>query len=268
LLQKYDSGFKDLEELINKCVDSLWEKTDINLKEVQIELDSAVRSRVITQFDTLGTELVAICGGFVPAALSSATARARTATQQALDGVIGWFRRNEVYDRHDYDVDFPPRIAASMVLRTMSLPETWDGPEINIAEQLDKLPGRSLDGMVDIYYVLFENAVKHSVQEGLRPDVKIDVKYAQGNFACTVVSAAKKPTESQLAHLQEVRETLVSPESRRLAQVEGRSGFRKIWMTLDNTLYKAPELIFEHQEDGFFRVNISFRTSSNEPSIY
>ncbi|MBQ0921406.1 hypothetical protein KBW71_23465 [Hydrogenophaga aromaticivorans] len=267
LLQKYDSGFKDLEELINKCVDSLWEKTDLNLKEVQNELDTTVRSRLINHFDTLSAKLADIFHGHAPASLSSAIARARTATQQALDGVIGWFRRNEVYDRHDYDVDFPPRIAASMVLRTMSLPEVWSGPEVSIIEQFEKLPGRSLDGMVDIYYVLLENAVKHSVQEGLKPVVKVAVRYGNGSFECTVTSAANRPTDSQLAHLQEVRENLASPESRRLAQAEGRSGFRKIWMTLDNTLYRSPELNFEHREDGFFQVRISFRTTSNESSI-
>lgn len=267
LFRRYDSGFKDLEELINRCVDSLWEKTDFNLKEVQDELEGSVRSKILSIFDALSARLSDVGHGHVPAPLSSAVARARTATQQALDLVIGWFRRNEVYDRHDYEVDFPPRIAASMVLRTMSLPEAWDGPKINVSEHADMMPGRSLDGMVDIYYVLLENALKHSVQESLKSEVRIDIEFTNGFFKCTVTSKAKKPTESQLSHLQEVRETLADPESRRLAQIEGRSGFRKIWMTLDNTLYKSPELTFEHQEDGFFRVNISFRTTSNEPSI-
>jgi hypothetical protein len=267
LFRRYDSGFKDLEELINRCVDSLWEKTDFNLKEVQDELEGSVRSKILSIFDALSARLSDVGHGHVPAPLSSAVARARTATQQALDLVIGWFRRNEVYDRHDYEVDFPPRIAASMVLRTMSLPEAWDGPKINVSEHADMMPGRSLDGMVDIYYVLLENALKHSVQESLKSEVRIDIEFTNGLFKCTVTSKAKKPTESQLSHLQEVRETLADPESRRLAQIEGRSGFRKIWMTLDNTLYKSPELTFEHQEDGFFRVNISFRTTSNEPSI-
>lgn len=267
LFRRYDSGFKDLEELINRCVDSLWEKTDFNLTQVQEELDGPVRSKLLANFDSLSSKLSELGSGYVPAPLSSAVARARTATQQALDVVISWFRRNEVYDRHDYDVDFPPRIAASMVLRTMSLPEAWGGPEINVTEETEKMPGRSLDGMVDIYYVLLENALKHSAQESLTPEVRIDINYSQDRFECSVISKAKKPTESQLAHLQEVRETLADPESRRLAQIEGRSGFRKIWMTLDNTLYRSPKLTFEHQEDGFFRVNIQFRTTTNEPSI-
>jgi hypothetical protein len=177
-----------------------------------------------------------------------------------LENVIGWFRRNEVYDRKDFDIDFPPQIAAAMVNRTMSMPIPWAGPQCAIEAEDALLPGRSLDTLVDIFYVLFENAVKHSQDAGMPLRVDTSLSYLNGDFKGEVSSDAGLPSEEQLSHLAHLRETLATSESRRLAQGEGRSGFRKIYIALDNPLYKNPQLSFGY-EGSIFRVSFSFKTA-------
>jgi hypothetical protein len=261
LMQSYDIHFKDFEEFIVKCVDTLWEKTDLNLNKVRTVLDTTVRGSLMNTFDDLMSELRGICGLQIPGPLANAIARARTATQQSIDTVIGWFRRSEVYDRPDFDIDFPPQIAFNMVGRTMSLPEGWQGPQYSEPLAEAQLPGRTLDGMVDIYYVLFENAVKYAEAEGTPLSINVGMRYEGDDYICSVESYARPPTPEQLAHLQHVRETLATPESRRLAQQEGRSGFRKIWLALDNPFYREPKLDFVHGPNEF-TVTIKFKTTS------
>lgn len=259
LVQYYDQDYKDFDELIGKCVDTLWEKTDANLIEVRNYLSGSLKSQLMDLFDNLSTRTAEVCNGLVPSELVNAIARSRTATQQALDSVVAWFKRNEVYDRKDFDIDFPPQIAASMVNRTMSMVTPWSGPKTSIQFSDSKLPGRSLDALVDIYYALFENAVKYAENEGTPLDVQLKLNYQKGEFVGEVISSAHPPTSDQLERLEQIRESLATPESRRLAQSEGRSGFRKIYIALDNPLYRSSSITFAHEINGQFRVVFSFR---------
>ncbi len=261
LMESYDTDFKDFDELIVKCVDSLWEKTDSNLVLVREFLSDRLRAEVIKHFDELAANLTVICDGLLPSGLSNAIARSRTATQQALDQVVAWFVRSEVYDRQDFDIDFPGQIAASMVHRTLSVQSDWLGPEYGTMEADTKLPGRSLDTLVDIFYALFENAVKYAELELVPLKVRVSAKFEKGEFSAIVVSDVKEPTDARLVELESLRASLANQESRRLAQTEGRSGFRKILLALSSPLYKNPSLEFDHDRAGLFKVLFRFRIS-------
>ncbi|MBN9356705.1 MAG: hypothetical protein J0I15_09670, partial [Herbaspirillum huttiense] len=262
LMQTYDSDFKNLDQLIGKCVDILWEKTDLNLAKVRVELGNNVRTQLIAHFDKLNNDAMAICHNQIPSSFANAIAKARTATQQALENVITWFKRSEVYDRQDFHIDFPPQIAASMVRRTMSMPPEWTLFRSEVQEADDQLPGRTLDGLVDIFYVLLENAVKYAKSENIPLDVKLKLRYHEGKFVGEVQSKGCPPSTEQLQRLQQIRDSLATPDARKLAQREGKSGFRKIWMALDTPLYKSPQLDFTHQPSGDFLVLFSFSTVS------
>lgn len=259
LMQSYDVDFKDLDELIIKCVDSLWEKTDSNLSEVRKYIAGTLRDEIISHFDVLATDISRICGRYTPSRLANAIARSRTATQQALENVATWFQRSEVYDRQDFDVDFPSQIAASIVNRTLSMHLPWYGPECQVDISDSKLPGRALDSLVDIFYALFENAAKYAESESVDLKVKLVLRYQAGNFHCEVFSDGKPPSEKRLNMLCELKSSLQLQESRHLAQSEGRSGFRKILVALSNPIYRTPFLDFDHETEGRFVVRFGFR---------
>lgn len=259
LVQYYDDDYKDFDELIAKCVDTLWEKTDANLVELRNYLATPLKAQLMQLFDDLSSRTAEQCRDTEVSELTNAVARARTATQQALDNVVAWFKRNEVYDRQDFDIDLPAQIAASMVNRTLSMKTSWHGPKVTILDSDARLPGRSLDALVDIYYALFENAVKYSESEGVALNVRLKLNYQRGAFSGEVLSNALPPSIEQQERLRQIRESLATQESRRLAQSEGRSGFRKIYIALDNPLYKSTQLEFTHEMDGTFRVTFSFK---------
>lgn len=261
LMQSYDVEFKDFDELVEKCVDSLWEKTDLNLEEVRNYVDGTLRNEILSHFDNLTVALSHIGHSGTPSRLANAIARSRTATQQALDNVATWFRRSEVYDRQDFDIEFPSQISASMVNRTLSMPSPWIGPECQVEIMDAKLPGRALDSLVDIFYTLFENAAKYADQESIPLRVKLKMRYHGGDFQCEAYSEGKPPSIERLAMLRELKSSLDSKESRRLAQSEGRSGFRKILLALNSPIYRSSSLDFTHETDGMFVVRFGFKIS-------
>lgn len=259
LMQSYDADFKDFDELIVKCVGSLWEKTDSNLADVRKYLTLSLRSELMKLFDELTSDIATICQEVTPPGLSNAIARSRTAVQQSLDSVVGWFKRSEVYDRQDFDIDFPCLIAANMVNRTLSVPVGWSGPSHLKMESDGKVPGRALDALVDIFYVLFENAVKYADLENVPLKIDVSMSIKSGDLKATVSNSALPPTKERLDELNTLRASLATQESRRLAQSEGRSGFRKVLLVLSSPLYKASFLEFEHTLDGEFKVNFGFK---------
>lgn len=261
LMQSYDVDFKDLDELIVKCVDSLWEKTDHNLVHVRNYITGDLRDELISKFDWLLEEVSHQCSGLPPSALANAIARSRTATQQALENVATWFHRSEVYDRQDFEIDFPSQIAASMVNRTLSMAHSWSGPDYQVEHSDSKLPGRALDSLVDIFYALYENAAKYAESENIGLKVKSILRFNSGEFSCSVISGGLPPRSDRLAELEELRQSLETQESRRLAQTEGRSGFRKILLALSNPIYKGSDLTFDHQSNGNFVVRFGFKVT-------
>ncbi|MDO6387013.1 hypothetical protein [Uliginosibacterium sp. 31-12] len=264
LMQKYDAEFKNIDELIEKCVDSLWEKTDINLEKLRDYVDNTLRNEMLSHFDNLTADLSHIFYGKVPSRLANSIARARTATQQAIDNILNWFRRSEVFDRQDFDVDFPSQIAASMVNRTLSMQSPWHGPKYQISVPADtKLPGRALDSLVDIFYTIFENAAKYAEIESIPLNVQLTLNYRDGHFSCEALSDGKPPSDDQLTLLKDLKSSLDSKESRRLAQSEGRSGFRKILIALSSPMYRNPFLDFDHKLEGLFVVRFGFNLSES-----
>lgn len=264
LMQTYDQRFTSFDEFISRCVDSLWEKTDANLTLVRQTLSEHVGASLMKVFDSLEIGVGGALGvSYGP--LLNAIAQARTATQSALSHVVSWFNRSEVYDRADYAIDFPARIAFNMARRTLSVPPSWEGPRINSHSNSSLLPGRTLDRMVDIFYVFLENAVKRAPLNGI--DIECNINYDGGRFDCEVLSRSLPPASDEEEKLASLRTTLASSESRKLAQNEGKSGFRKVWNSLDHPLFREPRLDFERMSDNRFRVEVSFKVAEAHEAI-
>jgi hypothetical protein len=267
-IQECEKNFNNMDDFVSYCIDILWEKTDANLTNVQQILDTEIRERLMRPFDTLTNNLNKISEqGLSVNDLLNAIARAKTNTQTKLNNVISWFKRSEVYDRQDYWVDFPFHIALNMVKNTISSATDWNGSSINLNTPASFLMlGRTLDGMVDIFYVLLENAILRS---GLKVDeliLKAEVSFSDGIFNAKVSNniSATTVTQNELDKLEKLRELLKSDESPHHAQVEGHSGLLKIWLTINSPIYKEPNLDFNYLNKENFVVEVSFKIERSD----
>lgn len=268
--QNIDSGFAEMSELVSACIESLWDKTDVNLNVVQKRLDLDVRSQLSASFDKLESNVRALEYEGRFGELLNAIARARTATNNQLNLVISWFKRSEVYDRPDYNADLPAHIALNMIRNTLSQASNWN--KANIAYQgEDLLPGRTLDAMVYIFYDLVANAI---VRSGLTVEQlwwKAKIAFNEKKFEAVVsnnVDAAVDTPEAR-AHVEAVLKAIFEGDTARRAQSERNSGFSKIWNALKSPVFRDPQLQAEFI-GGTFVVRLQYNLSeeADEYSVH
>jgi tetratricopeptide (TPR) repeat protein len=140
-IQEYDKNLKNISEFINRCVETLWEKTDDNLLRVQHVFSTDIRARFMHAFDALTDALVGIGAAERLGPLLNSIARARTNVQTKLVLVGSWFKRSEVYDRQDYSPDFAVLVAKNMITNTISAASGWDGVQVGCSSGSVLMPG-------------------------------------------------------------------------------------------------------------------------------
>lgn len=260
-VQANDAAVKSLDEFIDLCVETLWEKTDVNLEHVQNVLRTEIRQRLLLAFDELNRSLNALSFADRLGELYNHVFRARTNTQAQLNSVASWFKRSEVYDRQDYSIEFPILVATNMIRNSISGARDWDGVELNISDVQGLMPGRSLDAMVDMFCVLFENAIGHSGESLANLKVSADLRLVDGCFNATLRNSVfhKAFSERDEGRLQRIRLELSKDDNRSRAQKEGRSGFHKLWAIINAPQYGEPSLEFGFKEPGIFEVVVSFK---------
>lgn len=260
LAQVEDRELKDIDQFVDKCVDTLWEKTDENLAVVQSVLRGEIKDKFQGAFDKLISTLADLPTIAVVNDLSNAVRRARTNTLTRLDLVASWFKRSEVYDRQDFSVDFPIHIAINMIKNTMSIASDWEGIAISVSPNSDPMPGRTLDGLVYVYYGLIENAINHSKLPVGELLAKTELSYINGSYSAKFYNKVNtsKICDADNARVAQIRESILLKESAKKAQEEVFSGLHKIWLTVSGPFHREPKLEFDWIDDSFV-VALDFR---------
>ncbi|VVQ11582.1 hypothetical protein [Pseudomonas fluorescens] len=260
LAQVEDRALKDIDQFVDRCVDTLWEKTDGNLAVVQSVLRGEIRDKFQGAFDQLTSTLANFPAVPVVNDLSNAVRRARTNTLTRLDLVASWFKRSEVYDRQDFSVDFPIHIAINMIKNTMSIASDWGGIAISVAPHSDPMPGRTLDGLVYVFYGLIENAINHSKLPVGELLAKTEISYVNGSYSAKFYNKVNlsKICDEDNARVAQIRESILLKESPKKAQEEIFSGLHKIWLTVSGPFHREPKLEFDWCDDSFV-VALDFR---------
>jgi hypothetical protein len=266
-VQEFDQRARSVDDLIDKCVEVLWEKTDENLAKVRRVLDTEIRERLGSLFEALSQRI-----GEYPelpgySELVDAILRARTGTNARLSQVASWFKRSEVYDRYDYSADLPIAIAVNIVSSTNSRSSHWTGLIVDAQPDLPLLPGRSLDTLVDVYYALIENALTRAglLPEQLKMTINVAVNAKRLEVTATNNLAPTKPSSEERARVSELRQSLNKNESRRRAQLEGGSGLLKIWRAIGVPPFRNSSLDFGYlKRDDAYVFYVTFGAAISE----
>lgn len=250
-------SIEGIDDFIGHCMDRLWEKTDVNLIAVRSVLAGDVRAMFMAAFQRLDSSLAANDNRHAVSELRNALNRARTAVHRRLEEVSAWFNRSEVYDRSDYSPGLPVDIAVNILEKT--LPQDGGQPSV-VCTPTDGalMPGRTLDGMVDAFHALFENAIQHSgfTAGGTRIGVSIGLQNKRFTAKVTNETRPGKDIEADLRKLENIRAGLKDPRFRKRAQSEGGSGLHKIWQTINSPFYSNARLEFGFSDDQSFFVSI------------
>jgi hypothetical protein len=260
-MQRFVRSLSSIDDFIDLCIESLWEKTDANLRIVQEAIEGDIRLRFMKAFDELSDTVARAHPSQPVSDLKNAIYRARTGLHQKLKEVSSWFTRREVYDRQDYLPLLPIDIALNMIEKTM--------PDNSVMPSVEKIvtpssgssmPGRTLDGMVDAFYGVLVNAMKYSGISGADLVVRISIGLDGDRFAARIESplAPGLPTEAERARVDQIRDALEKPDSRHKAQIEGGSGLYKLWRSINSPFYSKPVLTFNYTPSQSFVVEMEF----------
>jgi hypothetical protein len=259
-MQRYAVRSRTIEEFIDVCIDNLWEKTDENLLGVRQFLDHNVRPRFLALFDRLTDDIHGVTYCAPVSDLRNCIARAKTQLRLRLDEISSWFKRSQVYDRQDYQAGLPVDIALNMITKTASASSVV--PQLVIApyDRDILMPGRTLDGMVDAFYVILSNAMDHSGLNGADLEITLAFELTEQRYAVRVESSLGPfvPSEAQTMKVETIRDGLNRTDSRRLAQIEGGSGLRKLWRSINSPFYESPALDFGFSPNRRFFVHMSY----------
>jgi len=252
-VQEFDRENSELDQLVDTCVETLWEKTDENLAVVRKVVETSIRDQLMMTFDTLSKALEKI-DGTVTKGLLNAIAQAKTATQTKIAIVSSWFKRSEVFDRQDYAMEFPVQIALNMIRNTISTASAWSTVRITTNTGEKVMTGRTLDGMVYVFYGLLENSIKRSKRAINKLSVDVDLSVENGHYLFKVRNQVdlEKFAAEDYERISQSQQSIGGKESGRRAQADVHSGLHKIWATINAPTYRSPHLAFGLSEDVFF----------------
>lgn len=245
-LQDVDGGVSSFDEFVDRCMDKLWQKTDFNLSLLQDYLTTSLRGEIVAAFEHLSEAIRQVGDPTAQRLLQDSIGRARASALPRLNEVISWFKRNEFYDRTDYTFDFAIQVALNIINKTIPGAAGLSDLKVEVSNPDQLMPGRTLDGMVDMFDVLLTNSVLHS---GLPIDelgLKISIELGGGSVQITVENevAAAALNERSGERIEDLLRNVGRTESFRRAQSEGGSGLLKVWRTLNSTFYSSPDLDF------------------------
>jgi len=233
-------------------------------------LDKEIRNQLIHPFDKLTAFLNDLTYVSGVKEILNAVGRAKTQTNTKFNQVVSWFKRSEVYDRQDFSPEYAFDIAVNMVKNTLPSASKWNGVTINTILDGSLMPGRTLDGLVYLFYGLLENAILHSKVDVTELVVEAKLFFNDGVFRATVSNnlILIEDLNSEKVKLDSLRTLIKSDESPRRAQREGRSGLHKIWITINSPIYKEPDLDFYYSGNSSFVVDVGFKLErSDEENI-
>lgn len=233
----------------------LWMRTAVNLEIVRNEILNTASQRIKASYSKLYESISNSTTNIDDVSiLLDSVSRSRDGLNSLLKTVAMWFIRTEVDEIDEFIVDTAIIIAersANIVI------------EKNIDTVNDyKIKGHFLSSFVDIFYILFENAVSKSNLK--KQDLKINVLITNelGNLIikvvnnCSFESTASKANKDLIYYNESIENGMMQKE---VLQAEGGTGLFKISTILATDFKNDHSFQFYYNSDKEFEVIITMQ---------
>lgn len=240
------------DEFVKVITQWLWDRTDRNLLVIQERINTEFRDRAYRILDYLEGEIFRVMiDQEKMSEFSDAIGRARTRLSLAIDSIISWFSKSQGLTVSMFDSEIAVMIASLSA-----------GAKVKHSDTSEfQFQGRALSYLVDVLYVLLDNAVTKSNLQ--RDELEIITHLERGDRR-TVFSVRNNclPVADFISanhDLDFYRSTYGKEQlAWKTAQGEGGSGFFKVWKALAKDLELAHDIEFGYECGNTFKVSISF----------
>lgn len=261
-LQKECEEATSFEEYSELMLSYFWDLTNKALVNIRQRIDLDLKRQFNNIFDSLQRDISCIVNlnKNTLNELFGSIAKARTDMQYELHRIANWFERSSESKIADYEIELPISIGIEIINNIH--PTRRIEPVVTIDSKL-QLKGNTLRSVVDVIYILLENAIKHSylAREELELSIKCQEEddYVELTIVNNVSEEVKKSTN--LDSLDALKITINNGNSLEKARSEGGSGYFKIAKIMKYDL-KCPYYIdfgFTDKPSFWVKVNINIR---------
>ena len=165
---------EDFDAFSDVVIDFLWQRTEINLSRIRSGLTSGIRGGFEALLDKLNEVSSQLPVSMGRMQFQAAIARVRPMMQSELASIAAWFTRHGTGDADPYRIDTALDIARTMFDRCN--PAKRLQLTVPLVSEARMLNGRTLPGMVDIFYLLLDNVGKYGRGED-GSELRCDLHY-------------------------------------------------------------------------------------------
>ena len=251
-LSKLVTGGMSCREFIDVVLIELNGRLDGNLSRVRERLAHEAKSRASALLDSLAADIERIGRKSGMGPLVNAARAAKTDLLVAIDRVTAWFVRSRAGEDEPFELGDAVDIAVEMV-RTFSPGFRADVLPEDASRLL--VDGRWLSSFVDVFFLLFENIVRHS---GIvfAPAAEVYLPAKAGSLEIVVENqvAPESVTPKVVERLARIREELERGHHDLSVSREGGTGLHKLAKILAHDFAIDSAVTFHHVSGDRFRV--------------
>ncbi|WP_156404571.1 hypothetical protein [Curvibacter sp. PAE-UM] len=253
-----ESKSQDVESFDAFCdlvMDVLWQRTERNLATVRSSLTGAIRNSFSSLLDKLSD-----ASGTLPPAhdrmqYQAAITRVRPLMQTELASIAAWFTRHGAGDADPYRIDTAIDIARTMFERCN--PGRTLRIDVRVDGDARTLNGRTLPGMVDIFYLLLDNVGKYGKE--------VAASELQCELQCKITAKAlevvlENPVDQDLSRekksqVDAILRDIESETAHERAKREGGTGLLKLAKIIRIDFGSTLQFSAAYPKKNLFRVS-------------
>lgn len=246
------------EEFENTLFEVLWLQTEKNLEDIRSKISNELMKNIKLIFENLNIQIESIDNKYNLSNIRDVIKHESTTLQRNLETLKQWFTRQTISSIADFEFSLPVSITKEVIKNV----HTNNSIKLNADIKLkDKFKGLFLKGFVDILYILFDNAIKHSDSECEEINLSLDKSdKKQYEYRLYVTNQIKENLniELNIQKIEEIRDNIRNKMYGQSVGTEGGTGFYKIVKILTYDMVMGNRFIdFYYQGDKFI-VEIHF----------
>ncbi len=247
------------EEFVDILVTYMWKMLDESLELIRAKLSQDLKAEIdqlLLQLQS-ATQDLTLASGADTADLERTIVTARTEMQRTIARITDWFRLPTQTPNRPYQFRLAIDIAVETInkyYRAYSLSPTVSAPDDLV------LPGVTLPALVDVFFILLENIVKHSHTE-TPPEVRISTSAELDIIHIAISNDVASGVANAFAksRLVAIRGAIAEGDYLQSVPREGGTGFHKIRKIVAHDLGELESLDFGFAADDQFLVQIAIR---------
>lgn len=256
-IESVSQGVDTFDAFCEMSIEALWQRTEKNLTKVRNSLNGPIRNSFASLLDELSDGSGSLPYSLGRMQFQAAITRVRPLMQTELASIAAWFTRHGAGDADPYRIDTASDIARTMFERCN--PGKRLQVDFKVIGDAQTLNGRTLPGMVDIFYLLLDNVGKYGKTDS--------TGILQCSLECTIAATRlsvslenrveENLSQGRKSQVRSILSDIESETAHERAKREGGTGLLKLAKIIRVDFGSTLQVSAAYPNASLFRVNFS-----------